>query len=58
MDNCNCINNCKVKCNVCECVHNDSANSCNLNCIEISHEKTGDNCVQTPHFCKSFCKKY
>lgn len=51
-------NNCKVKCNVCECVHNAcNENGCNLSCIEITHEKTGDDVVATPHFCKSYCKK-
>ncbi|MBO5850962.1 MAG: DUF1540 domain-containing protein [Clostridia bacterium] len=53
MDNCNC----RVKCNVCECVHNGSCNTCNLDCIEITHEKTANDVVATPHFCKSFCKK-
>ncbi len=50
--------NCKVKCNVCECVHNNcDANGCNLSLIEITHEQTTDDVVATPHFCKSFCKK-
>ncbi len=53
MDNCTC----KVKCNVCECMHNDCQNNCNLGTIEISHEQTGCDCLQTPHFCKSFRKK-
>lgn len=52
------MDNCKVKCNVCECVHNDCGkNGCNLNSIEITHEKCCDDVVATPHFCKSFCKK-
>ncbi len=57
MYNCNCDSNCKVKCNVCECIHNANSETCSLETIEISHECTGDNCVSIPHFCKSYCKK-
>ena len=34
MNNCNC----RVKCNVCECVHNDRCNCCSLDTIEITHD--------------------
>lgn len=57
MDNCNCLNNCKVKCTVCECTHNDCQENCMLNSIEITHEKTGADAIMTPHYCKSFCKR-
>lgn len=46
-----------VKCDVCECLHNTQCNGCTLDKIEITHQKTGDNAVNTPHFCKSFIKK-
>lgn len=47
-----------VKCNVCECSHNDSAmNACKLACVEITHEKTSADAVATPHFCKSYAMK-
>ena len=46
--------NCRVKCNVCECAHNNNCNCCTLNEIEITHEKTAGNVGFTPHFCKSF----
>ncbi|MBE5743469.1 MAG: DUF1540 domain-containing protein [Clostridiales bacterium] len=48
---------CNVKCNVCECVHNDNCNRCNLSTIEISHEQTGANVMDAPHYCKSFCQR-
>ncbi len=52
------IENCRVKCNVCECEHNaEDCNCCNLGTIEISNEKTSSESINTPHFCKSFCKK-
>lgn len=47
----------RVKCTVCDCVHNDTCENCNLNCIEITDEKTSANSMQTPHFCKSFCQR-
>lgn len=54
MDKCNC----KVKCNVCECMHNDcDTNYCNLDCIEITHEQTSSCGMSTPHFCKSYTEK-
>lgn len=53
MNNCNC----RVKCNVCECVHNSNCNTCNLDTIEISHEKTFNGSMTVPHFCKSFDKR-
>lgn len=46
-----------VKCNVCECVHNEENYICNLTTIEVTHEKTGADAVATPHFCKSYTKK-
>ena len=51
------MSNCNVKCNVCECKHNDCGCNCCLGCIEISHENTGADAVATPHFCKSYEKK-
>lgn len=53
MDNCNC----RVKCTVCECAHNDMCQHCNLNSIEISGEKTTTDAIATPHYCKSFCRR-
>lgn len=53
MDNCNC----RVKCTVCECTHNDMCQHCNLNSIEISGEKTTTDAIATPHYCKSFCRR-
>lgn len=51
------MENSGVKCNVCECVHNVECNKCNLSTIEVTHEKTGEGAVATPHFCKSYqCK--
>ena len=44
---------CNVKCNVCDLLNKDATEYF----IEITHEKTGDDVVATPHFCKSFCKK-
>lgn len=47
-----------VRCNVCECKHNDTAaNSCTLGCIEVTHEKTGPDSIPNPHYCKSFTQK-
>lgn len=51
------MNDCKVKCDVSECTHNDCEMTCCLDAIEITHEKTGADVIATPHFCKSFCKK-
>lgn len=48
---------CRVKCNVCECVHNDRCNCCSLDTIEITHDYQEGNLSTTPHFCKSFCEK-
>ena len=48
---------CLVKCNVCECAHNGGCNCCTLERIEITHEKTGENAISVPHFCKSFKQK-
>ena len=45
------------KCDVCECRYNAGCNKCSLDTIEVTHAKTGDDCVSTPHFCKSFVKK-
>ena len=46
-----------VKCNVCECAHNNGATTCELACIEVTHEKTGADAVATPHFCKNYTMK-
>jgi len=46
-----------VKCDVCECRFNAGCNKCTLETIEVTHMKTGEDCVSTPHFCKSFAKK-
>ena len=49
------MKNSGVKCNVCECTHNNSNdNSCTLSCIEVTHEKTTSEGVSVPHFCKSY----
>lgn len=46
-----------VKCNVCECAHNLEHEKCDLAKIEVTHEKTAADAVNTPHFCKSYEKK-
>ena len=46
-----------VCCNVCECTHNTECNKCDLSQIEVTHEKTGENAIAVPHFCKSYEKK-
>ena len=46
-----------VKCNVCECAYNVKSEKCSLTSINVTNEKTGSDCVSTPHFCKSFQKK-
>ena len=51
------MNNSGVSCNVCECVHNISENKCDLQQIQITHEKTGADVLAIPHFCKSYMKK-
>lgn len=51
------MSNSGVKCNVCECTYNANGNICDLPCIEVTHEKTGEDAVVTPHFCKSYKKK-
>ena len=43
-----------VKCNVCECMHNNDGMDCALLCIEVTHEKTTSEGVAVPHFCKSY----
>lgn len=47
-----------IKCNVCECVHNNtSENVCKLSSIEVTHEKTGPNSIPVPHYCKTYTNK-
>lgn len=46
-----------VCCNVCECVHYSDSNKCKLEKVDITHQKTGDDVVATPHFCKSYEEK-
>ncbi len=51
------MENIGVKCDVCECLHNEGCNRCTLSTIEVTHEQTSANAVATPHFCKSFTQK-
>lgn len=47
-----------IRCNVCECTHNDCAcNCCTLNSIEVTHDKTAGDVVPNPHYCKSYKAK-
>ena len=46
-----------VYCTVCQCMYNENSCKCNLEKIEVSNEKTGENCVPVPHFCKSYKEK-
>lgn len=46
-----------VKCCVNKCRYNCCDNKCTLEKIEITDMKTGANCVETPHFCKSYEEK-
>ena len=43
-----------VYCTVSQCIYNEKSCKCNLEKIEVSNEKTGENCVAVPHFCKSY----
>lgn len=51
------MKNSGVKCNVEECVHHCGVDDCSLPNIMVTHEKTGENSVSIPHFCKSYDKK-
>lgn len=51
------MNNPGVRCDVCECMHNVGSNACNLQTIDVTHEKTDAKAVANPHFCKSFQQK-
>ncbi len=51
------MENTGVLCNVNECIHNVAGAKCNLAKIEVTHEKTGPNAIDTPHFCKSYTGK-
>ena len=48
------MENTGVKCDVTECVYNACHDKCKLDKIEVTHMKTGEDCVTTPHFCKSY----
>ena len=51
------MENTGVSCNVCECIHHCGTSCCDLAQIQITHEKTSANSMDTPHFCKSYCQK-
>ncbi len=51
------MNNPGVNCNVSECKHYVSGDSCKLNMISVTHETTNEMAVDTPHFCKNFSQK-
>ena len=46
-----------VCCNVNECMYHVEGNKCNLDKIEVSHEKSSADSIAIPHFCKSYEKK-
>ena len=46
-----------VRCDVSECMYNAQCSKCTLDKIEVTHQKTGENAINTPHFCKSFTEK-
>ncbi len=46
-----------VKCTVSECEYHCGCDKCNLEKIEVTHEKTSADSMATPHFCKSYRKK-
>ncbi len=46
-----------VKCTVCECEHYAESDKCNLETIEVTHERTSVDAIAIPHFCKSYKKR-
>ena len=46
-----------VRCDVSECMYNAQCSKSTLDKIEVTHQKTGENAINTPHFCKSFTDK-
>ncbi len=46
-----------VKCTVTECQWHEGCDKCNLERIEVTHEKTSADSMAVPHFCKSYQKR-
>lgn len=46
-----------VCCNVSECMYHAGEDKCTLDKIAVSHDKTSEDSISIPHFCKSYEKK-
>ncbi len=53
------MNNQGVNCDVCDCIHHNGGNNCNLPTIEVTNQggMSATNGVGNPHFCKNYQKK-